>query len=114
MDMLDILNGEVRGIEFRPAGELVVATADGEIATWDLGDWSAGFRTTRAVRALALVEDDERDAPVFEQFDGKTEVVTAEPAAWEARACQVAGRALSEQEWAQLFGDRPYTPACRG
>ncbi len=35
----------VIAVEFRPNGELVTAGANGAIITYDLGDWSAGFRT---------------------------------------------------------------------
>ena len=113
VDVVDLVDTEARGVQFRPSGELVVATGNGEIVTWDLDDWSADFRTTRFVRELAVPEEDERTLHV-EAFDGQTEVVVAEPEAWERRACEVAGRALSTSEWAELFGDRPYTPACRG
>ena len=41
------------------------------------------------------------------------EAVVAEPAVWEDRACRIAGRVLTEQEWAELLGARPYAPACR-
>ena len=99
-------------VEFRPNGELVTAGADGAIITWDLGDWSAGFRTDTFVGRAASVELDERTV-ALEQSDGMTQVVVAEPAAWEERACQVAGRVLTEQEWAELLGARPYAPACR-
>ncbi len=112
-ETLQVGYGDVIAVEFRPSGELVTATTGGAIITWDVGDWSSDFRTTRSVRALALASEDERTLS-FEQVDGMTEVVVAEPAAWEFRACQVAGRMLSGQEWIELFGDRPYTPACRG
>jgi WD40 repeat protein len=36
------------------------------------------------------------------------------PAAWEARACAVAGRTLSRAEWADALPGRPYAPACAG
>ena len=32
--------------------------------------------------------------------------------AWERRACTVAGRNLSREEWSQLITGRPYTPVC--
>ena len=105
-------DGAVTAVEFRPTGELVTAGADGAIITWDLGDWSAGFRTDTFVRQTALVELDERTV-ALEQSDGMTQVIVAEPAAWEERACQIAGRVLTEQEWAELLGARPYAPACR-
>ena len=36
------------------------------------------------------------------------------PASWEARACAVAGRPLTREEWAALLPGRPYAPACAG
>ena len=34
------------------------------------------------------------------------------PASWRARACAVAGRALTRAEWAQFEPAQPYTPVC--
>ncbi|POH65125.1 MULTISPECIES: BTAD domain-containing putative transcriptional regulator [Cryobacterium] len=105
--------GAVTAIEYRPTGELVAAGEDGAIITWDLGDWSAGFRTDQfVVRRSAGAESSERTL-ALERSDGSTQVVIADPAAWEERACQVAGRVLTEQEWGELLGARPYSPACR-
>jgi DNA-binding SARP family transcriptional activator/WD40 repeat protein len=106
-------DGAVTAVEFRPTGELVTAGEDGAIITWNLGDWSARFRTNTAVVPDAVdTENDERTL-ALEQSDGSTQVVVAEPAAWEERACRIAGRVLTEKEWAELWGSRPYAPACR-
>jgi DNA-binding SARP family transcriptional activator/WD40 repeat protein len=35
-----------------------------------------------------------------------------DPATWSARACTMAGRSLTEAEWARYMPDRPYRPAC--
>jgi len=43
-----------------------------------------------------------------------TEMTVADPAVWEERACEVAGRVLTEEEWGELLGTRAYSPACRG
>ncbi len=104
-------DGAVTAVEFRSTGELVTAGADGAIITWDLGDWSASFRDETFVRRNALVELDERTV-ALERADGMTEAIVAEPAVWLERACQIAGRVLTEQEWAELLGGRPYDPAC--
>ena len=50
---------------------------------------------------------------MLKQFDGSWQRVVAEPAVWEEHACQIAGRVLTEQEWAEFLGARPYAPACR-
>ena len=105
-------DGAVIAVEFRTNGELVTAGADGAIITWDLGDWSAGFRTEQFNRPNVSVELDERTL-TLEKSDGTTQVTVADPAEWEERACQVAGRVLTEQEWAEIAGARPYAPACR-
>jgi hypothetical protein len=35
-----------------------------------------------------------------------------DPESWAARACAIAGRTLTEEEWHQFLPDRPYEPAC--
>ncbi len=105
-------DGAVIAVEFRPNGELVTAGANGAIITWDLGDWSAEFRTDTFTEQTASVKLDERTV-ALEQPHGNTQVIVADPAAWMKRACQVAGRVLTEQEWAEHLGARPYAPACR-
>lgn len=105
-------DGAVTAVEFRPTGKLVTAGADGAIMTSDFGDWSAAFRTDLHLRDHAPAELDERTV-ALEQSDGTTQVVVAEPTAWEERACRIAGRILTEQEWGELLGARPYAPACR-
>jgi DNA-binding SARP family transcriptional activator/WD40 repeat protein len=96
---------------FRPSGELVTASADGDILTWDLTDWwdRAGFTTS--VLGDDLIERDDRTATLALP-DQMTRVIVAEPAAWEERACRAAGRALTAQEWENLLGGRPYNPSC--
>lgn len=105
-------DGLVTAVEFRPTGELVTAGADGAIITSDFGDWSAAFRSDLQVRDHGPAELDERTVAL--EQSGMTQVIVADPAAWIERACQVAGRVLTEQEWAKLLGARPYAPACRG
>jgi len=105
-------DGAITALEFRSTGDLVTAGADGAIITWDLGDWSARFRDDTFVRQGQFVELDERTV-ALEQADGMSQAVVAEPAVWLDRACQIAGRVLTEQEWLELLGARPYAPACR-
>ena len=104
-------DGAVSAVEFRSSGELVTAGADGAIITWDLGDWSARFRDRTFVGQRAFIELDERTV-TLEQADGWLRAVVAEPAVWLERACQIAGRVLTPQEWAEFLGSRSYAPAC--
>jgi hypothetical protein len=104
-------DGAVSAVEFAATGQLVTAGADGAIVTSDLGDWSAGFRDSTFAGQRAFIELDERTV-TLEQADGMMQAVVAEPAVWLERACEVAGRVLTEQEWAELLGAPPYAPAC--
>jgi hypothetical protein len=49
-----------------------------------------------------------------EYQSGQAYLWDVDPAAWEARACQVAGRNLSQDEWREFLPDRPYQPVCPG
>jgi WD40 repeat protein len=103
--------GRVMSAAFRPTGELVTAGTDGALITWTLGDWSASFRDWRRTGNEVLVPRDDRTL-VSERADGTFVGISADPAIWLNRACQVAGRALTEEEWGAVFADRPYDPAC--
>ncbi|WP_166791661.1 BTAD domain-containing putative transcriptional regulator [Cryobacterium frigoriphilum] len=104
-------DGEVTAVEFRPGGELVTAGDDGAIIMYDLGDWSAAFRSGLHVQDQAPAELDDRTV-ALEQSNGHWQLVFAEPAVWEEHACAIAGRVLTQQEWAEFVGSRSYAPAC--
>jgi hypothetical protein len=44
--------------------------------------------------------------------DGRVLLWDLDPASWRARACAVAGRRLTEQEWEDFLPGRPYQPYC--
>jgi WD40 repeat protein len=102
----------VVSVEFAPSGELVSTGADGAILTWDLSDWWAPAGMDTVLRLRGSVEQDETMV-ALEQPDRMTRLIIADPAAWEKRACRIAGRVLTAEEWEALLGDRAYTPACQ-
>ncbi len=103
--------GEVGSVAFLPTGELVTAGADGALITWVLGDWSASFREWERHGNEQLMPRDDRTL-VFDLPDGSFVGISADPDVWLDRACLVAGRGLTEQEWQTVFAGRPYDPAC--
>ena len=105
-------DGWVTAAEFRPTGELVTAGIEGAIITWNLGDWSADLPGRLVLRHQLWLEPNERTV-MLKEFEGGWEHVVAEPAVWQEHACRIAGRVLTEREWAELLGSRPYAPACR-
>ena len=48
----------------------------------------------------------------FEIELGDAWVWDVDPASWERRACQIAGRSLTQAEWQIYLPDRPYQPTC--
>jgi WD40 repeat protein len=44
--------------------------------------------------------------------DGHATIWNFAPSAWKAKACQIAGRNLTEAEWRQFLPDRTYQPVC--
>lgn len=103
--------GPVTTAAFLSTGELVTAGADGALITWVLDDWTASFRDWKRHGNQSLVPRDDRTL-VYERPDGSFVGISADPAIWLDRACLVAGRGFSEQEWQALFADRSYDPAC--
>jgi hypothetical protein len=45
--------------------------------------------------------------------DGTGLVWDVDPDHWKQRACSVASRSLSREEWEELLPERRYQPACR-
>jgi hypothetical protein len=45
--------------------------------------------------------------------DGTALLWDVNPTSWLKRACAVAGRRLSQQEWRDFLPGRPYQPSCR-
>lgn len=47
-------------------------------------------------------------------LDGRTWTLPTRPESWVARACELAGRDLTREEWEQYFPGRSYRPTCPG
>jgi hypothetical protein len=44
--------------------------------------------------------------------NGQGAVFDIDPRSWARRACALANRTLTPEEWAQFLPRRPYAPAC--
>jgi WD40 repeat protein len=111
LESLDGHLGEVTAAEFLATGELVTAGVDGALITWVLDDWTASFRDWKRSGSQVLMPRDDRTL-VFDRPDGSVVAISADPDIWLDRACAVAGRGLSEEQWQTVFAGRPYDPAC--
>ena len=96
---------------------MAVANGDKSISLWDvsnlnmpveLGTPLEGHQGT--VRSMAFSRDGRTLASGSE--DHKIILWNIDPDSWQARACQLAGRNLTQAEWAQYLGDLPYQQTC--
>ena len=112
-DSLEGHNGDVQSVAFRSTGELVTAGEDGALFTWAMGNnWSSHFQDWRREGSAAVMPRDERTL-IFDRPDGSLVGISADPQIWLDRACTIAGRGLSEEEWRTVFDDKPYDPVCQ-
>jgi hypothetical protein len=44
--------------------------------------------------------------------DGRGAVYDIDPESWKQRACRLANRTLTPEEWEEFLPGRPYEPAC--
>ncbi|MCC6178679.1 MAG: TIR domain-containing protein [Chloroflexi bacterium] len=104
----------VFSVQFSPDGRLLVsAGGDNKIRLWDVAshqplgslnghqDW---------VSTLSFGQDGKQLASGAR--DGLTILWNLDPASWPARACAVANRNLTLQEWQQFLGNEPYHKTC--
>ena len=110
------LAGFADTVDLAPDGRTAVgADAAGNILLWDvptrstIGDAFPGPRVSRT--AAAMFTPDGRSVVVISDT-GEGWVWDVDPSRWLERACAVAGRSFTRQEWKEFLPDRPYHATC--
>ena len=102
-------------VDFSPDGKMLVAAGDvsGAVTLWDLASRKqiGDFPGPESTAALARFTPDGTHLLIAYQSGGAI-LWNLDPAAWEAQACMVAGRNLTQDEWSQFLPDRPYETLC--
>ncbi len=104
----------VRALDFSPDGvTLAVAGGDGFVSLWDVAT---------GIQIGPRLEAGGREAMLDISADGRTLLMTLgngqgavwdiDPDSWMGRACALANRQLTPEEWEQFLPGRPYDPAC--
>ena len=110
------LTGSADTVDIGPDGSTVLgADTAGNVLLWDV--------------ATGTIIGDPFPGPASEEYlaasftpDGRSVVVVSDagsgwfwdvdPSDWKTRACQIAGRSLTPQEWQEFLPDRPYHATC--
>ena len=110
------LTGSTDTVDLAPDGSTAVgADTAGNVLLWDvatrstIGDPFPGPAADRP--AAALFTPNGRSVVVVSDT-GAGWVWDVDQSEWLARACQVAGRSLTPQEWQEFLPDRPYHATC--
>lgn len=98
-------------------GEDVLASmgGDGTVIFWDMNQGrpiAPPLHTNTESDAHTISPDGTR---LYEgAFSSMVELWRLSPVAWEDRACAIANRNLSPEEWERFLGDEPYRETCPG
>jgi WD40 repeat protein len=110
------LAGFTDTVGLAPGGRTAVgADAAGHVLLWDVPTRSTignAFPGPVAGRNAAAYFTPSGHSVVVVSDTGAGWVWDVDPSDWLARACQVAGRSLTQQEWQELLPDRPYHATC--
>jgi WD40 repeat protein len=109
--------GPVTFVSFSGDGStLAAASLDGTIILYDVASHQpignpldAGYPGGVSTSPLT---PDGRELPAG-YGDGHIVIWDVDPASWQRRACALAGRNLTRDEWRQYLGSRPYEKTCR-
>ena len=99
---------------FSVDGETVVSGgSDGSVSLWDVssGEPLGTVRAAAGTRATATWLPDSRTV-LIATYDGQVFTWDTDPESWVDAACGIARRDLTDDEWAEAFGDRPYADPC--
>ncbi len=101
-------------LDFSPDGRTLAVSGFEPVASlWDV---ATGVRigptlTAGSRRAEIDLSPDGRRL-LLTHADGRGAIWDVDPRSWAARACRLANRTLTREEWDELLPGRPFEPAC--
>jgi WD40 repeat protein len=106
--------GGVLTLEFTSDGKtLAISGVDPVASLWDVATGTQiGPRLTAGSRRAMLDLSPNGDRLLMTLGNGQGAVWDVDPESWAQRACALANRKLTRDEWAEFLPGRPYEPAC--
>jgi WD40 repeat protein/DNA-binding SARP family transcriptional activator len=106
--------GAVLSVSFNLDGRVLATSgSDGTVALWDIGSGKQIGAPLTGPSSPPLATLDPTGHTLATAFqDGTVLLWDVDPASWLKRACAVAGRRLTPQEWNEFLPGRPYQPSC--
>jgi WD40 repeat protein len=116
---LPITNGYNSVLAFAPRGNVIAVEAGDGVELWStdtrrvVGGGGLPIALPRGPGRANLRYTPDGDQLVIVDDTGVATIWNITPQAWEARACSVAGRSLTADEWETYLPGRGYSPVCR-
>ena len=102
-------------LEFSPDGRVLAVSGFEPVASlWDVATGTQiGPRLTAGDRRAMLDLSSDGRRLLMTLGNGQGAVWDVDPESWKRRACALANRTLTREEWEEFLPGRPYEPACR-
>ena len=108
-------DGQLGTYDLSPDGTQVATLEENQLVLHDGGDGArvAAIDLPSPLPQARLTYLPDSSGVLLTGVDGRTWTVSTTPASWVARACALAGRDLTREEWEQYFPTRAYRRTCR-
>jgi WD40 repeat protein len=111
---LDQGSAGTKTLDFSPDGRILAVSGYAPVASlWDVATGARIGPTLRAGSRRADIDlsPDGREL-LMTAADGRGALWDVDPKSWAQRACRLANRTLTPEEWEEFLPGRPYEPAC--
>jgi WD40 repeat protein len=101
-------------VDYAPDGSQFASVHPERIRLWDghTGEYLASLPLPSATAEVTISYLPDSSGLLVASSDGRTWTVDTRTNSWVRRACDIASRNLTQEEWQQFFPNRPYVAAC--